>query len=196
MAVLDRPTFGVTPREAAGLLGVSLVRVNKAIEQGVIETTSKGAGERILDEAALAGLALIGDADLGLSVRVKRRITAWVRKEHPERSPALELPLEGGLVVRYPEEIAARVAQARRYLARRGEWITSDPQIRGGTPVITGTRIGVHGLADRVADGDTIESLLEDYPTVPLEALETAVEFARLNPRRGRPVRKPWQAPA
>ncbi len=196
MIVVDRSAVGITPREAAGLLDVPLVRINKAIEQGVVQTTAGAGRGRVLDESTIAALALIGEADLGLSVRVKRRITAWVRKERPDRTPTLELVLQGGLVVRYPKEIAARVEGARQYLARRAEWITSNPEIKGGSPVITGTRIGVYGLADRVADGDNLQTLREDYPDIPREAMETALEFARLNPRRGRPASKPWQAAA
>ena len=196
MTVLESPSVGLTPREAAGLLGIALARVNKALEQGVVETVAGPGRGRLLDESAIAAIALIGETDFGLPVRVKRRITAWVRKERPDRRPTLELALQGGLVVRYPTEIAARVEQARQYLARRGEWITSDPAIKGGAPVITGTRIGVYGLAERVADGDTLAALREDYPSLQLEAFETALEFARLNPRRGRPASKPWQAAA
>ena len=196
MPVLGHSLVGVTPREAAGLLGLPLMRVNKAIEQGVITTLATPRRGRLLDEAAIAGLALIGDLDLGLSVLMKRRITAWVRDERPDRSPTMELALQRGLVVRYPREVAQRVQEAHDYLARRARWITSDRDIRGGLPVIAGTRIGVYGVAERVADGDTMATLEEDYPSISRKAFETALEFARLNPRRGRPASKPWDGAA
>jgi len=58
--------------------------------------------------------------------------------------------------------------------------------------VIRGTRISVRALADRVADGDTVDVLKEDYPEVPKQAFETALLYAASHPARGRP-RKPWR---
>ena len=61
-----------------------------------------------------------------------------------------------------------------------------DPQVCGGMPVVRGTRIGVHMLADLAGHGAPDEELLEDYP------LLTALAYARAHPRRNQPVRTPW----
>lgn len=71
-------------------------------------------------------------------------------------------------------------------------YIEIDPEIRGGEPVIRGTRITVYGVAQRIADGDTIEALLEEYPYMPREAFEQALLYAGTKSRRRRPI-PAWQ---
>jgi uncharacterized protein (DUF433 family) len=41
-----------------------------------------------------------------------------------------------------------------------------DPEIMGGTPCFAGTRVPVRTLIDYLEGGDSLESLLEDFPTV------------------------------
>jgi uncharacterized protein (DUF433 family) len=57
----------------------------------------------------------------------------------------------------------------------------------GGLPAVRGTRIPVRTLLARVKGGDTIETILEDYPYLDRETVEAAVLYARANPARGRP---------
>ena len=42
--------------------------------------------------------------------------------------------------------------------------ITIDPQVCHGQACIRGTRIPVHQILQMLADGDTIEGLLREYP--------------------------------
>jgi len=44
--------------------------------------------------------------------------------------------------------------------------ITRDPEIQGGTPVFSGTRVPVAVMLDYLADGQPLESFLEQYPSV------------------------------
>lgn len=44
-----------------------------------------------------------------------------------------------------------------------------------------------HILAARIAAGESDDDLDEDFPHVPAEAREFALQYARKNPRRGRP---------
>lgn len=46
------------------------------------------------------------------------------------------------------------------------EFITSSPQILGGTPVFVGTRVPVKNLTDYLEAGDTLDEFLEDFPSV------------------------------
>ena len=70
----------------------------------------------------------------------------------------------------------------------RNRFLEVNPKIRGGEPVIRGTRVPIRGLAKQVEAGETLEVLREDYPNIPDEAFEFAVLWARTNPRRGRPA--------
>lgn len=59
--------------------------------------------------------------------------------------------------------------------------INIDPDILGGTPVFTGTRVPIQTLFDYIETGETIEEFLENFPTVKkeqaIEVIKTASEF-------------------
>ncbi len=57
--------------------------------------------------------------------------------------------------------------------------ISIDPAICHGKSVITGTRVLVSTLLGALAGGDSIETVLEDYPTVTREDIAAALEFAK-----------------
>lgn len=44
--------------------------------------------------------------------------------------------------------------------------IVKDPEILGGMPVFRGTRVPVQNLIDYLATGETIDTFLDDFPTV------------------------------
>jgi uncharacterized protein (DUF433 family) len=44
--------------------------------------------------------------------------------------------------------------------------VVSDPDILGGTPVFAGTRVPVDTLLAHLKAGDTIDTFLEDFPSV------------------------------
>jgi uncharacterized protein (DUF433 family) len=50
--------------------------------------------------------------------------------------------------------------------SQRPSVFSSSPDILGGTPVFTGTRVPVHTLIDYLDGGDTIDDFLEGFPTV------------------------------
>jgi uncharacterized protein (DUF433 family) len=56
--------------------------------------------------------------------------------------------------------------------------IISDPRIMVGKPVIKGTRITVELILRKLAAGQTIEQILEDYPHITREGIIAALEFA------------------
>lgn len=47
-----------------------------------------------------------------------------------------------------------------------GKIITIDPEILGGTPVFSGTRVPIKNLYDYLATGESIENFLEDFESV------------------------------
>jgi len=47
-----------------------------------------------------------------------------------------------------------------------------------GKPVIRGTRITVELILDKLAAGETVEQILEDYPHLTREGIRAALEFA------------------
>ena len=73
--------------------------------------------------------------------------------------------------------------------------VVSDPDIRGGEPVIAGTRIPVYMLADLKTQGVSDEVLLADHSSVTQTLLTQALLYTQLHPRAGRPKRPdaPWR---
>lgn len=56
--------------------------------------------------------------------------------------------------------------------------IISDPNVMVGKPVIRGTRITVELILQKLAAGQTVEQILEDYPHITREGIRAALEFA------------------
>ncbi|MFM9974154.1 MAG: DUF433 domain-containing protein [Beijerinckiaceae bacterium] len=60
-------------------------------------------------------------------------------------------------------------------------WITFDPNICGGKPTLTGTRIRVTDVLELLAAGDTAETLLADYPSLKRDHITSALTYAALS---------------
>ena len=56
--------------------------------------------------------------------------------------------------------------------------ITVDPNVCHGQACIKGTRIPVHQILRMLANGDTIEVLLQEYPSVHLEDVLACFDYA------------------
>ena len=55
----------------------------------------------------------------------------------------------------------------------------SDPDILGGTPVFTGTRVPIDTLLTYLRKGKRIEDFRDDFPTVSREQAEALLELAK-----------------
>ncbi|MEA5532841.1 DUF433 domain-containing protein [Crocosphaera sp. XPORK-15E] len=57
--------------------------------------------------------------------------------------------------------------------------IHSDPDILGGTPVFTGTRVPIKTLLDYLEAGDSLEVFLAHFPSVSREQAIASLELAK-----------------
>jgi uncharacterized protein (DUF433 family) len=57
--------------------------------------------------------------------------------------------------------------------------IHRDPNIQGGVPVFTGTRVPIKNLFDYLESGETLERFLLDFPAVDRSKANSALEQAR-----------------
>lgn len=57
--------------------------------------------------------------------------------------------------------------------------ITANPAIFGGKPIIRGMRISVELILSLLAQGETPEGLLDDYPELEIEDVRACLEYAR-----------------
>lgn len=62
--------------------------------------------------------------------------------------------------------------------------VVTDPEILGGTPVFAGTRVPIAVLFENLADGLSLDEILESYPTLEreqaIEALRQAESLLEL----------------
>lgn len=56
--------------------------------------------------------------------------------------------------------------------------VASSPDVMGGTPVFTGTRVPVQTLIDYLKGGESINDFLEGFPTVTREQVFAFLEEA------------------
>ena len=85
------------------------------------------------------------------------------------------------------------VAQNSEKLARLREFVTSDPEIMRGTLVFKGTRIPVDLVAAMLAQGATVDEILEGYPTLNREMLSLAPLYVHSSSQQEDANRSPWR---
>lgn len=60
----------------------------------------------------------------------------------------------------------------------RERYITSEPEIMMGKPVVAGTRITVELILEKLAAGESIEQVVDEHPRLTTEAVRAALAFA------------------
>jgi uncharacterized protein (DUF433 family) len=68
------------------------------------------------------------------------------------------------------------------------ERIVRDKQICGGEPVFKGTRVTLRTVLASLADGDSTEEILNDFPSLKAEDLQAAIAFAAASAEEDLPV--------
>ena len=56
--------------------------------------------------------------------------------------------------------------------------VISDPKVMMGKPVIKGTRITVELILEKLADGESVDQILDEHPRLTLEAKRASYAFA------------------
>ena len=68
------------------------------------------------------------------------------------------------------------------------QYIVRDPKVCGGEPIVKGTRVTVRTLLASLAEGDTVEELLKDFPTLKEEDIRAVVAFAAASAEEDLPL--------
>jgi len=74
-----------------------------------------------------------------------------------------------------------------REFSRAGR-IVRDPGVCGGEAVFRGTRVTLRTVLASLAAGDSIEQVLQDYPTLTKEDVQAAIAFAAASAQEDLPV--------
>jgi len=56
--------------------------------------------------------------------------------------------------------------------------ITADPKIFGGKPIIRGMRISVELILSLLAQGETVDAILSDYPDLEQDDIRACLAYA------------------
>ena len=59
------------------------------------------------------------------------------------------------------------------------ECIERDPEKLGGTPVVVGTRVPIQNLFDCLANGESLDEFLDQFPTVSREQALSVLEASK-----------------
>jgi len=202
----------VTTSEAQFLTGRSEKEINRAIDRGevdkIVEVVQVGAsgravmftrskvrtsGTRVLGGATRSGvkktirkigmpellfLAVEGEVHEDLTPAGRKRLYAMI-KAQPANAKTVSM---GSLEV--------NVAKAGKVIAdrfRKLRAVRSDVVARtGADPVMKGTEISVYRVA-ALAQGQTMEEIMEDYPSLSSRQIEHAIAYASAYPKPGRP---------
>ena len=66
--------------------------------------------------------------------------------------------------------------------------IIRDPKICGGEPVFKGTRVTLRTVLASLADGESAEEILSDFPSLKAEDIQAAIAFAAASAEEDLPV--------
>lgn len=56
--------------------------------------------------------------------------------------------------------------------------ITADPKIFGGKPIVRGMRISVELILSLLAQGETVEAIVDDYPDLQVDDIRACLAYA------------------
>jgi uncharacterized protein (DUF433 family) len=176
-----------TAREAAAVSGAPVALIQKAISGHKIPRAEGINKRRLLDQTGVLAFALV--AALPEELHISPGFAYRLLRDSLTGKDGVPNELVIGHTVRI--DTGTVLSAARRRLAlyeRARESIVSHPEVMGGTPVLRGTRITARSILGRIEGGDSIESILEDYPYLDRDGIEAAALYARVNPPRGRPA--------
>ncbi|MGW0517827.1 MULTISPECIES: DUF433 domain-containing protein [unclassified Crossiella] len=57
--------------------------------------------------------------------------------------------------------------------------VSSDPELFGGVPIVTGTKVPVAAVVALVCEGRTAEEIVQKYPELEIGDVDLCLEFQR-----------------
>lgn len=176
-----------TLREAAIITGVDTVTIDQMVDDGILpkSVVFRRTHKRWLAFAALLMVRFEAECGEDLTVATKKTLFDAL-------PGAIEvgIDLHHGLVLQVNRRLAVDLGASLKSVMRGLQWlkcaegaVTFDHDLRGGVPVLKGTRIGVYELADQ-AGAESLEETLRSYPCVSETEIGKAVLYARAHPHQ------------
>lgn len=183
-------------KEAAVATGISARKINRLIDDAVLPKSvwAKVGGRRTLRAYAvpMVSFGASDGAKLSKSMRLEamRMIEKFAKanwhllRHEPEHAKTLRFE-SGCVMIALGEPVSAAMAGLNKWSDALHR-IVVDPEVRGGLPVMRGTRINVYEIADALSS-DGLDATLDDFPALSRDDLEAAAFYAKAHPRTGRP---------
>ena len=131
-------------------------------------------------------------ASARLTAAQKKRLIGKLAHLRPSEIATARVELAPAVELDVGRLVGDVMDRAERYRLNRDAFITVDAAIKGGTPVIRGTRMTVYSVLRRIENGETVDDVPGDNPDLSREAVEAAITFARTRLLMGRPGGRPW----
>ena len=196
------PTLEISPskailiNEVAAATGVSARNINRLIDDAVLpKSACVKFGSRRAVRAYAVPMVSFGASDglklsKGTRLEAMRMIEKFAKEHWPrlcdEPGHARLLRFESGCVmISLGEPVRAAMTGLNR-LNDAFRRIVKDTEVRGGVPIVRGTRISVYEVADALA-ADGLDTTLVDFPALSSEDVEASALYAKARPRTGRP---------
>lgn len=175
-------SLALTPNEAAFTVGRDVDAVQRAVDSGVVEKrtrTIRGRERRVFGRSELRFFKVVAGVEDDLTKKGRRKLYEAIL--HPRGQKVSVGPFEVD-IADVDRQIEDRLADLQRI---RGVAATG-PE---GTVVLRGTSIPVHVVA-ALAEAGGPEAAERAYPSLSKTDVETAVQYATVYPKKGRPYPK------
>lgn len=190
-----------TAAEAAKIASVPRSTLDYWTRTGLVPASQRSARPRLFSFADLRDIVVVEKLrGQGAKTRAIRSALDWVRSVADVKRLAhasfgvdaggLVMPFEGQLVAPHAKgQYVLAMSDVYRQLGADPEeptvlrpvpGILIDPRVRGGAPVIEGTRIPAQLVVEYLQDGLSNEELLSLYPSLPPSAIHAALEWDRV----------------
>jgi uncharacterized protein (DUF433 family) len=196
-----RTTADLIPSaEAAFIAGLTDKEIHRVVDDGVLPEAlyERDDGRRFARIAGAFARFYFETSDQ-LTKSMRREVIETLTKrllQRPDHDAmfALSLPVSAmDWRVNVPfvsvvlEDVVALTQQRAGRVARANRSIVEDPDVMGGVPVFTGTRVPIEAVVGSRATGVSERRLLAAYPFLTPEVIEDAEIYLQVHPRRGRP---------
>ena len=178
--------------EVAAVAGIEQKRVHRMIDDQVIPRAMvvpsmlarSERKRRLLKPEACPFVSFFASTGEYVSAKMRRRVFAELHRLLKGERGSVSIE-EGVLKVDVSKVMRDSLKQLHA-LAMAEAAVVVDPDIRGGMPVLRGTRIGVYEIAG-MAEVESDETILEAFPSLSRKSLAKAKLYALARPLLGRP---------
>ncbi|AFO92743.1 DUF433 domain-containing protein [Phaeobacter inhibens] len=177
----------LTIDEVAAIVGAKREKITRQINTGAVPKSAlsraveqERQGAQSLLKPVACPMALF-DLTTGhlLSTQMRRRMVREIANIVSGKSTTWVVE-EGTLRIDLSKPIESAIRKMAA-LAQAEAIVVADPDIRGGMPVLRGTRIGVYEIAD-ISKHETEHWLLKNFPSMTVERLQQAMLYAKAHP--------------